>query len=411
MEYLPLYLASCDNKKSDNSCGLISSLYLYNWYIGNNNQLPLAGDIFNYAMINDYLNGEDNKNTFTSILPLMINMQQQQQQQLHQQQLHQQQQLQLNSSGRLLSYGRKKRSKKKGHGGGGLGEQNKLDVFYSQAHQFHSAVANFISSTSFSGGSKRNKDLLVFGGGKYKQEDNIAGISMGGSIKQNGGQTVSPSDFNSSSTDSNSLESYSTTDYSSYKYGSKNGGRTIQGCNLGDTTMNCSDNIPNPTSSMTLGNAFNSQRSELLQNGGSQFSLEGSTLDSTSSSNGQSMESQSIFNDSNLNNRLSIQNGGNQFSLEGSTLDSTSRSNGQSMESQSIFNDSNLNNGLSTQNESSLQSGGSQSEGSTLESISTCSGQSMETQSISNNNSIKNNLLTQQGGKKYLKKLQFKKNK
>ena len=75
MEYLPLYLASCDNKKSDNSCGLISSLYLYNWYIGNNNQLPLAGDIFNYAMINDYLNGEDNKNTFTSILPLMINMQ------------------------------------------------------------------------------------------------------------------------------------------------------------------------------------------------------------------------------------------------------------------------------------------------------------------------------------------------
>jgi len=284
-------------------------------------------------------------------------------------------------------------------------------MFYEQAHEFHAAVANFSSNKSFSGGSKKNQDLLVFGGGKYKQEDNIDRVSMGGSIRQNGGQTVSPSDFNSSSTDSNSLKSYSNTDYSYYTYDSKNGGRTIQGCNLGDTTMNCSDNIPNPNSSMTLGNAFNSQRSELLQNGGNHFSLEGSTLDSASSSNGQSMESQSIFNESNLNNGLSIQNGGNQFSLEGSTLDSTSSSNGQSMESQSIFNDSNLNNGLSTQNKSSLQSGGSQSDGSTLESISTCTGQSMESQSISNNNSIKNNLLTQQGGKKYLKKLQFKKNK
>ena len=345
-DLLTLYYLSCDGKKNKNNCNLLSSVIFSQMYL--NGSLPNNYmNIFNLHAIDKYLNNNDNKDTVNSLLNFaflqsMINNQQ------------------LNT--KLLK-------------GGGNGNQ-KLVNYIGPIHDFISASLN---QNNLSGGGKKVfEDMLVFGGAK----------------KQRGGQTVCPSSLDGSdSLNTSEVQSYTSTDYSYNTYNSESvsksdadtitqslkssqmGGRVMEGCLLGDTTMNCSNSVPSVESPMNLGEGLNStsvasssmscssdlrnsgsvqtlnnqlNMESLTQSGGESY-LEGSSVSSTSTSNGRGLESQSVWNESQMTNNLSTQMGGIS-KLEGSEISATSMSNGRGMEGQSVWDDSQMNSNLSTQN-------------------------------------------------------------
>lgn len=242
----------------------------------------------------------------------------------------------------------------------GGGKQNIMDNFKEFVEE--------LNMSNFTGGKKNNiksnlDDMIVFGGGRQSNDDSISGVST-----LNGGQNVCPSSYPSESvSQSSDVQSYTNTDYSYNTYssgsqdtntisqsetlsrslnnntGSQLGGRIMDGCQLGDKSMNCMESANTVDSPMNLGNALNVD--SLTKNGGG--NLEGSTVTSTTHSNGEGMESQSVWSQSQMTNNLSTQMGGS--SLSGSTLESISTSNGQGTESQSVWNESNMSNNLQTQ--------------------------------------------------------------
>ena len=323
---LPLYYLTCDNKKNNNHCGLLSSVIFSQMYL--NNSLPNNYmNIFNLAAMNKFLNNGENKDTTNSLLNLMYfqNMLSNQ---------HQNTALIKAAS----SKGGSKLKNKSQTGG------QQLNDYISEVHEFI-RNGNHEEINNQGGGSKKNiEDMLVFGGAKNKKEDSISAVS-----EQSGGQSVCPSSFNDDmSQQSSDVQSYSSIDYSYNTYdsasNSQTGGRVMSGCLLGDTSMSCSDSVPTIDSPMNLGNALNMD--SLTKNGGS--SLVGSSISSMSQSNGEGMESQSVWSSEQMSNNLSTQSGGSS-TLEGSSITATSASNGEGLESQSVWSSDQMSNNLSTQ--------------------------------------------------------------
>ena len=323
-ELLRLYHINCLMGDCGKQKELLWSYYLMNMY--HNGTVPNnIKDIMDVAVVNKFIGNKDNKNLLNSLFALSI----------------------INPMFNNVKKG---------------GSQRNIMNDFSQFVQE-------LNMTNFSGGGKKNntktniKDMIVFGGKKQKNEDSISGVST-----LSGGQTVCPSSYPSESiSQSNDVQSYTSTDYSYNTYnsgsqstntisqsdtlsrsldsntGSQLGGRILDGCQLGDKSMNCMENVNTVDSPMNLGNALNVD--SLTKNGGG--NMEGSTVTSTCKSNGEGMESQSVWSQSEMSNNLSTQSGGSH--LTGSTLGSISTSNGQATESQSVWSESNMKNNLQTQ--------------------------------------------------------------
>ena len=297
--YLPLYyLNACGNKNDAKGCGLLGSAYMLNMLNNGGNMSEMNG-IFPLVAINKFLNNNENRKTLAGLYPLL---------------------LMSGNNGSLF---------------GGKKQKNNDDSLSEYNHNLqaitniNNKLSSYLKTNKQTGGDRNlDDDIMIFGGSKRREMDNIDAVSYGGgSRSQKGGIAVSPSNL-SSDESSSDIQSYTSTDYS---YNSLSGGRVIQGCKLGDSSVGCSSSYTSTGSSMELGGAFSQSTDVSTQSGGDSH-LTGSTIGSISTSNGSSMESQSIFSKDNLSNNLNTQYGG-AVSYDTETNDSSEMTGGTSYSS------------------------------------------------------------------------------
>ena len=284
--YLPLYyLNACNNKSDEKGCGLLGSAYMLNM-LNNGSDMGDMASVFPLVALNKFLNNSENRKTVAGLLPLFF----------------------MNGTKTSLFGGNN--SKKKNNGV----SQSDFISNLEEITNINNELGLYLKSNNqIGGGRDSDEDIMIFGGSKRREIDNIDAVSYGGgSRSQRGGIAVSPSNI-SSDESSSEIQSYTSTDYS---YNSLSGGRVIQGCKLGDSSVGCSGSYASPGSSMELGGAFSQSTDVSTQSGGDSH-LTGSTIASISTSNGSSMENQSVFSKDNLSNNLNTQyGGGNSYDTE-----------------------------------------------------------------------------------------------